>query len=255
MTSSTTSKSLVARERRGDVCVLTLKRPDRRNALTPDMLHDLHREITTTEGRALLLRGEGKVFCSGFDLSLCHQSADGSVMRSLLQGLSDCIAALRATPIPVVIAAHGGAIAGGCALLGGCDFAVTDAAAQLGYPVVRLGISPAVSAPFLRNALTFGHARERLLDSGLISGLEAKRIGLVSECCETPEEVFPRALAIAEMLASKPPGAMAATRRWLRDLEASDQRETREEALEVSLSRTGTAEESTRLTNLFAKLA
>ncbi len=233
--------------------MLTLNRPDRRNALTPEMLRDLQREITSTDQRAILLRGEGKVFCSGFDLSLCHQSADGSVMRSLLQGLSDCIAAMRDLPIPVVIAAHGGAIAGACALLGGCDVAVTDAAAQLGYPVVRFGISPAVSAPFLKNALTFGHARERLLDSGLISGVEAKRIGLASECCSTPEEVFPRALAIAEMLASKPPRAMAATRRWLNELETLDQRVTREDALGVSLSRTGTAEESTRLASLFAK--
>lgn len=246
-------QSHVGREQHGDVCVLTLNRPDRRNALTPDMLRDLLREITATEGRAILLRGEGKVFCSGFDLSLCHQSADGSVMRSLLQGLSDCIAALRDLPIPIVIAAHGGAIAGGCALLGGCDLAVTDAAAQLGYPVVRLGISPAVSAPFLRNSLTFGHARERLLDSGLISGTEAKRIGLVTECCAMPEGVFPRALAIAETLASKPPGAMSETRRWLRELESHDQRVTREQALDVSLGRTGTAEESTRLAALFAK--
>lgn len=253
MTNTGHPESLVDRERRGDVCVLTLNRPDRRNALTPEMLRDLHREVTATNGQALLLRGTGKVFCSGFDLALCHQSADGSVMRSLLQGLSDCIAALRALSIPVVIAAHGGAIAGGCALLGGCDFAVADAAAQLGYPVVRLGISPAVSAPFLRNSLTFGHARTRLLDSALISGVEAERIGLVGECCATADEVFPRALAVAESLASKPPGAIAATRRWLAELESHDQRVTREDALGVSLARTGTKEESSRLAALFSK--
>ncbi len=247
-------ESLVGRERYGDVWVLTFNRPDRRNALTPEMLNDLHREISMADGRAFLLRGEGKVFCSGFDLSLCHQSADGSVMRSLLQGLSECIAALRALPIPVVIAAHGGAIAGGCALLGGCDFAVTDAGAQLGYPVVRLGISPAVSAPFLKHSLTLGHARERMLDSGLISGVEAERIGLASDCRTTAEEVFPRALEVAEMLASKPPGAMAATRRWLAEIEERGARVMREEALEVSLSRAGTAEEAGRLASLFTKL-
>src|SRR5690606_31084299 len=90
--------------------------------------------------RALLLRGEGPVFCAGFDLDACRH--DPLAMRALLTGLSATILALRTCPCPVVIAAQGAAIAGGCALLGGADFVVTDAQARFGYPVTLLGISP-----------------------------------------------------------------------------------------------------------------
>ncbi len=129
----------------GDIREIALARPDKRNALTPDMLLALRDRITakaTVAPRVLLLSGQGPAFCAGFDLSLCKDHPDGSVMRALLSGLHDCIAALRSLDIPVVIAAHGSAIAGGCALLGGGDIIITNAQAKIGYPVPRLGVSP-----------------------------------------------------------------------------------------------------------------
>lgn len=248
---------MIRLEQIGPVALLLLDRPDRRNALTPDALGAMVAaagSLADSGGAgALILAGEGPVFCAGFDLSLCRGAPDGSAMRALLAGLSRAIRTLRALPIPVVVAAHGAAIAGGCALLGAGDVVVTDQGAKLGYPVVRLGISPAVSAPFLRLAVHDGPARERLLDPALITGAEAARIGLAHECVEHAKDVRPRALEIAHALAAKPRGAMAATKAWLSKIEGTHIPHLAERALNVSLSLAGGAEEAARLAELWRK--
>ncbi len=242
---------MIRLEHDGPLAIVVLDRPDKRNALTPDMLAALRGgalEAAPTT-RALMLRGEGPVFCAGFDLKMCRDAPDGSVMRSLLSGLSEAITALRALPIPVVAAAHGAAIAGGCALLGGADVVVADRGARLGYPVVKIGVSPAVSAPFLRLAVGDGASRARLVDPDLISGEEAARIGLVHELVDRPEEVLPRAMDAARHLAEKPHHAIAATKRWLGEIEAIGDNGRR--ALDVSLALAGSDEERARLAAMF----
>ncbi|MFG0282866.1 MAG: enoyl-CoA hydratase/isomerase family protein [Phycisphaerales bacterium JB039] len=214
--------------REGDVGVIRLMRPEKRNALTPEALETLADPRSWLEGTdmegasALLLCGEGSVFCAGFDLETCRGPAGAEPLRRLLRGLSGAVVALRSQARPVVAAAHGAAIAGGCALLGGADIVVADAGAKLGYPVVRLGISPAVSAPFLRGAIGDGPGRARLLDPGLIDGRRAAGIGLVHELVESPADVQGRAMAIAAELAAKGASAIGATRAWLDTLEAID---------------------------------
>lgn len=204
----------------GDILELSLARPDKRNALTPEMLTTLRAHVAACDrsARVLFLSGQGPAFCAGFDLSLCKDHPDGSVMRALLSGLHDCIAALRSLDMPVVVAAHGSAIAGGCALLGGGDIILTNAQAKIGYPVPRLGVSPAVSAPFLRDLTHDGNARSRLVENTLIDGRTALRVGLVHECLDSADAVHPRAVAIAAELASKPAAALAATKRWLAEI-------------------------------------
>lgn len=228
----------------GAVASVILDRPEKRNALTPEMLASLISgvsQVRATAARVIVLRGEGSVFCAGFDLTLCQGHPDGSVMRSLLSGLSEAIEALRSQPRPVVIAAHGAAVAGGCALLGAGDVVVTNDEAKLGYPVVRLGVSPAVSAPFLRLRTGDGSARERLLDPSVISGKEAARIGLVSKSVATAGEVVTWAMEEARAMAAKPPTAMAATRGLIEEIEGASEQAWL--ALGVSLSLTGKDEE------------
>ncbi|MBX3401828.1 MAG: enoyl-CoA hydratase/isomerase family protein [Phycisphaeraceae bacterium] len=237
------------------VTAISLARPEKKNALTPAMQGDLIAAVNTAATdptcRAILLRGEGDAFCSGFDLSLCRD--DDNVLRELLSGLSRAIVALRAAPQPVVIAAHGAAIAGGCALLGGGDYVVTDAAAKIGYPVVRLGISPAVSAPFLLPHVGPAAARARMLDPTLIDGREANRIGLAHECAATAGEAASRAEQIAAELAAKPTVGLRATKQWLNELDGSDQAGAAERALSVSLGLVGSAEQAERLAQLWTR--
>lgn len=234
----------------GAVTLLALSRPDRRNALTPAMLDDLPAQAERAAragARAIVLAGDGPVFCSGFDLALCRDHPDGSVMRDLLAGLSRAVRGLRRVPVPVVGAARGAAIAGGCALLGGCDVVVTDSGAKLGYPVVRLGVSPAVSAPFLRAAVGDGPCRARQLDPGLIDGREAVRLGLAHEVVAEASAVLPRAAAIAAELAAKPTGAVSATRAWLNELDGTGGDATPDLALAASLALAGGEEERSLL--------
>lgn len=244
---------MIRLDRDGSVGVLVLDRPDKRNALTPEMLVSLRvRAVEAAAGgaaRALVVRGEGPVFCAGFDLRMCRDAPDGSVMRALLTGLSEVIRALRDLPIPVVVAAHGAAIAGGCALLGGADVVVADRGAKLGYPVVKIGVSPAVSAPFLRLGIGDGPARAWMLDPDLASGAEAARVGLVHELVERAEDVLPRALGVARALAEKPAHALAATKRLLSEISPIEDSLTH--ALATSLGLAGSDEERERLAAMF----
>lgn len=245
------------------VRVITLDRPDKRNAMTPEMFARLREAVGEIgDSRALVLTGEGPVFCGGFDLKLCLDRP--GTMRTLLTELSALILELRSLDIPVVIAAHGAALAGGCALLGGADYVVTNDDAKLGYPVVRLGVSPAVSAPFLRQMIGNGRARTRLLQGDLLTGKEAARLGLAHECLARAEDVPPRAMEVARSLAAKPGIGVAATKRWLREIDdAGSMAGTLEPsrgivriarlALDASLSIEGRTEERDRLRAIFSK--
>lgn len=245
-------------ELRAEVPILWLDRPEVRNAMTPKMLLDLRGQVEklTNANRAIVLAGKGDSFCAGFDLKLCRDET--GALAELLHCLHHAIAALKAAPVPVVIAAHGAAVAGACALFGGADYVVTDATAKLGYPVVRLGLSPAVSAPFLAPQVAAGLMRRLMLDPGLISGEEALRVGLVHECVATPADVLPAALAAAKLRASKPRDAYVATKRLLIEIEAEQQRETSPppaagwalRGLDVSLASANTDETRARLAKL-----
>ncbi len=237
-------------EREGvGVALVILDRPEKRNALTPGMLTELvsEAERAADRGDALLVAGSGRVFCAGFDLAMCQASPDGAVMRLLLTGLSDACRALRTLDRPVVIAAHGAAIAGGCALLGGADVVVADRGATLGYPVVKLGVSPAVSVPFMRQSAFDGATRTRTLLPETFTGEEAARQGIVHRLEDAADAVLDAAREEAFRLAALPSSAYAATKQWVNTLEGVVARRDDERGLEASLGLTGGEEERARL--------
>lgn len=236
--------------RSGSVLTLRLNRPERRNAMTPAMLSSLYKTIDDAAAdpdppRAMLLLSDGKVFCAGFDLDLCAADPEGGTMRALLTGLSETIRAMREAPFPTVVGVQGAAVAGGCALLGGADFVVADAGARFGYPVLKLGVSPSVTAPFLAESVGTGSCRRHLLEPELFSVDHALRIGLVDEIASDAGSVGPAARAAAERLAALPPDAVSATRSWLDRISGSAG--LREPALAASLSRAGGGEERSRV--------
>ncbi len=239
----------------GDVRVIALDRPERRNAMTVAMLDGLNEAIGGCAGaRAVVLVGEGAVFCAGFDLKLCADDPSGRTLAALLTGLSGAVRGLRALGASVVVGAHGAAIAGGAALLGGGDVVVSDRSAKIGYPVVKIGVSPAVSAPFLGASVGGGGVRERMLDPELIDGARAHEIGLVHELVEG--DVRGRAVEIAHALAGKPRGGMVATKRWVDEIQDSMGplgASAGERALAASLSIVGNDEERERLGAMWSK--
>ena len=116
------------------ICHISLNAPDKRNALGLEMFNAIDDALqqVNCETRCVLLCGEGSVFCSGFDMVACVD--DLAVLEQYILRLSSLIRSLRRLRVPVVVAAHGAAIAGGCALLTGCDFIVGSATGKIWIP-------------------------------------------------------------------------------------------------------------------------
>ncbi len=227
------------------VRTITLDRAEKKNALTPEMLRQLIDVFDDeTDVHTTLVVGRGGSFCAGFDLAQCLE--DEAVWHTLLTDLATVVGRLRACPHPVVIGAKGAAIAGGCALLAGADVVVTDRAAKIGYPVVKLGVSPAVSAPTLRHAIGDGATRARMLCPALIDGAEAARIGLAHHLVDERAQVDARAASVAEMLSEKSPLALRETKRLIHRI-ADPGDEWLGQALETSRSLVGSHDERARM--------
>lgn len=249
---------LVEAVRHGRAVTVTLNDPPRRNALGHAMFDALDAALATAHEWAaagadqaliLRLRGAGPSFCAGFDLEACVGDDGQPVLASFLERLSSTVRALRRGPWVIVAEVQGAALAGGCALLSACDFVVVAESAQLGYPVHRIGVSPAVTAPLLSVAMGPGAARALLLSGELISGIEAMRRGLVTHAV-ADADLGPTVDSLCARLLRSGPVALLATRRWLDQLDDSDENDRFDAALRASLSRCG-SDESTQLLSAF----
>lgn len=214
---------LVHLEIDGPLAEITLNDAARRNALGTPMFDALFAALETVradEGsHVLLLRGQGKAFCSGFDVAAC--AADPALLEAFVLRLGELLKALRRLPHVVVAAVQGAAIAGGCAMVSACDLAVVSAEAKLGYPVHRLGLSPAVTTSTLMQKIGPGHAREVLMGGRLIDGRTAHAWGLAYRLSSDDESVLPEARQLCATIAGHGPQALRATKRWLNELDGS----------------------------------
>jgi len=214
--------SIVKHEQDDDgVLRVTLQDAKKRNALGVEMFDAIDGALQSLDGqtRCVLLAGEGPVFCAGFDMRACVDNIE--VLEIYILRLSKLIRTLRRVSVPVVVAAHGAAIAGGCAVLTGCDFVVGSKEAKYGYPVHQIGISPAVTIPTLFQKVGEGRARSLSLSGEIIYGSDAYAMGLLSHLEETDTQAIAVASALAMELSKKPPIALQATKRWLNELDGS----------------------------------
>ena len=224
-------------EQDGNISRLTLEDPTRRNTLTVSMLADASDALEEVSSRhdssVLALRGSGDVFCAGIDLDACHASEENTV--ALLTGLSDVVRRLRRLPQVVVAGVQGAAIAGGSALLTGCDFCCVEADAKLGYPVTRVGLSAAISVPTLVNKIGVAASRGLVLEGRVIDGHEAVALGFADQLALSRNELDEMTETRCRTLAAKPPRALMVTKSWLNELESADENSTLDAALERSL--------------------
>lgn len=209
-------------ETHGRVASIVFRRTTHRNALHAEALCVLEQRVAESrllvdrnEVDVIVVRGDGAAFCAGFDLASCAE--DPRRVEELLIRLSACVRGLRAIDAPIVARVQGAALAGGCALLTGCDFVVVAADAQLGYPTHRIGISPAISIPSLLSRLGAG-ARALLMSNDIWDGRTAFLRGLATHCAD-PLELDATVDRLVESLLSKGPNAMRATKRWIREIE------------------------------------
>lgn len=232
------------------VATLTLDRPDARNALSIDLLASLDARLAEVESRAadlsvLVLTGAGKAFCAGMDLKAVLN--DNALARDLLTRLALLTLRIRRLPIVTVARVNGAAIGGGCGLACVCDYALTHADAKLGFPEVDLGVCPAVVAPWLVRKIGPGPARRVLLAGGLMSGEQAREVGIVSEAVPTLADLDGAVSTLATRVASGGPMAIAATKSLLNELDGSLDEDLLRRAADLSASVLATPDAQARL--------
>lgn len=198
---------------------ITLHRPERRNAMTPEMQTELIsalEDIASSDCRVLVLAGAGDAFCSGLDLSALHAIEDRSAAehRADAERIARLFLALYELPIPTIAAVHGPAIAGGAGLAFICDFTLATPAAKFGFTEVRIGFVPALVSAFLALQVAGKKSRDLLLTGRLCDAEEAYRLGLVNEIV-APERLTDRVQALADVLIANSPQALKATKSLL----------------------------------------
>lgn len=240
----------------GPVCVLTLRREELRNALSTDLLDDLHArvdELVAREDlpRALIITGAGRAFCAGMDLKQVILEGDTTeeTPKRLLSELGRLLIRLRALPTVTIAAVNGAAIGGGCGFAAACDVAVTHADSKMGFPEVDLGLCPAVVAPWLVRKIGAGPARRVLLMGGILSGQDAHELGIIDHVVATREDLMPRAIELANEISSGSAEALGATKGLLNDLDGSLDEELAERSALLSASVLVTPEAQLRLKN------
>lgn len=200
--------------RQGASVELMLHRPDRRNALSRELVEQLTQAVacaaTDPDVRCLVLTGAPPAFCAGLDLQELaaappHSAEpDLSPFRLLLETIDHC-------PKPVVAAVNGPALAGGAALVTACDIVVLAASATLGYPGIRHGLIAPIVLPYLLRAVAERSARCLLLTGEPVSAARAVALGLADEMV-ADAELLARARCYAALLAVYSPATVRDTK-------------------------------------------
>src|ERR671914_2976940 len=171
----------------GAVALVTMNRPEKRNALNDELVAALKDALRDADARddvrAVVITGAGADFCSGADLSALQKISESSVTENLedARGLMELYALVRRVRVPVVAAVRGRALAGGCGLATACDIVLAARSARFGYPEVKIGFVPAMVMAILRRNVSEKRAFELLTRGTEISAEEAERIGLVNQ--------------------------------------------------------------------------
>lgn len=203
----------------GPVAFVTLNRPDKRNAISYELIDELLRvlaEVSDSDASILILTGAGKAFCSGMDLDNLRAITSRSEQENLAdsQAMARMFRTLYEFPKVTIAAVNGAAIAGGCGLATLCDFTLASSEAKFGYTEVRIGFIPAIVSAFLVRQVGEKQARDLLLTGRIIGAEEAFRLGLATEMVP-PEQLIQRARVLAADLLQNSPASLLATKRLL----------------------------------------
>src|SRR5216110_1960940 len=197
---------------------IVLNRPERRNALTLDLLNELSAAVKVAsdqpEERVIILRGAGAAFCTGLDLK---EAADQTKAHATAEMVANTLVILSQTRLITIAAVHGAAVAGGAGIMSACDFVVAEERTKIGYPEVRRGLVAGLVMTFLRRQVGERNMRELLLGSELIDAQRAKEIGLVNRVI-AQDDLMSEAQKFADAVLQGAPGAVAQTKRLIEEL-------------------------------------
>ena len=199
------------------ITLVTLNRPERRNALTIELLTELVAAIKVASDEAheriLILRGAGAAFCTGLDL----KAATPENAHATAEMVAKALLALSQTRLVTIAAVHGAAVAGGAGIMSACDFVVAAEGTKIGYPEVRRGLVAGLVMTFLRRQTGERNMSELLLGSELIDAERAKEIGLVNRVV-TQKNLMSEAQKFADSVLQGAPGALTQTKRLIEEL-------------------------------------
>jgi methylglutaconyl-CoA hydratase len=234
--------NVLVEEKNSRVTIVTLNRPERRNALTIELLTELTTALETASAdpkkRVFILRGAGKAFCAGLDLQettvveKAHQSAE-MVAKTLL--------AISQTRLITIAQVHGAAVAGGAGLMSACDFVIAAERTKIGYPETKRGLVAGLVMTFLRRQLRERDIRELLFTGELISAERAREIGLVNRVV-SPNELGNETDKIVAAVLQNAPGALASTKKLIEELWSSSVKEDVARALQHHMEARESAE-------------
>jgi methylglutaconyl-CoA hydratase len=199
------------------ITILTLNRPQRRNALTIELLRELTAAIKVVSddihARVLIFRGAGAAFCTGLDL----KAATPQNAQETAEMVAETLLTLSQTRLVTIAVVHGAAVAGGAGIMSACDFVVAAEGTKIGYPEVRRGLVAGLVMTFLRRQIGERNMRELLLGSELIDAERAKEIGLVNRVV-SQENLMSEAQNLADSVLRGAPGALTQTKRLIEEI-------------------------------------
>jgi enoyl-CoA hydratase/carnithine racemase len=229
--------SIVITEDRGAVRHVVLNRPEKRNAMSQELLRALGEALRAAAAQesvhCVVLRGEGPVFSAGVDLGeLAESAGQVGVMRPFRQVFLDCANLCEEMAKPVVCQIHRTCVGGALEVALGCDLRIASSDAQFALPEVRFGIIPDVGGSTRLPAVVgLGRAKELIMTAKTIDATEAERIGLINRVA-APEELEQATQALVDELLAN---SHVAVGRAKRVIDASA-RPTIAQSLEMEIS-------------------
>jgi len=220
--------NFILQEKKGVIGIITLNRPDKRNALNSLVIEELKEAFsnfeTDEEVKVIILRANGSVFSAGADLQYLQELQNNSYQENLADSnnMKELFLKIYNLKKVVIAEVQGHAIAGGCGLMTVCDYAISVPEAKFGYTEVKIGFIPAIVLVFLLRKISEARAKELLLSGQLIESARAYEIGLLSKVVPANNlteyvESFATDLAIANSASS-----MGMTKKLISEVQGMD---------------------------------
>ena len=228
------------------IATITLNRPEKRNALSFQLLDELVHalgEAEQSKAQVVLLTGAGKAFCAGMDLEELKTLTGKSHAENLQDSerMARIFRTLYEFPKPTIAAVNGAAIAGGTGLATMCDFTLAVPEAKFGYTEVRIGFVPAIVSSILVWQVGQKIARDLLLTGRIFDSTEAHRLGLVNDIV-APERLMTRARELASQLMENSPTSLRLTKKLINGFIASQLESQMRQAVEENAAIRQTAD-------------
>ena len=206
-----------------NVCLLTLNRPERLNALTPgvaDELQDAIKNSAQSGARAIVLTGAGRAFSAGGDLremrDIASRESDvGAFFDEPLRRINDLVRLIRKTPVPIIAAVNGVASGGGCNLALACDLVYAAESANFNQAFIKIGLSPDIGGTFILPRLVgWKRAAELMFTGDMVTAKQADEMGMINGVVPDAE-LMDRVMSVAQKLANAPTAAIGQIKRLL----------------------------------------